>query len=160
SPVRTYVVGVSLGGLITVDLTESFPREYDGALSLCGVVGGAQLQFQRRGDGRVVFDYFFPGVLPVNLLQFDFSPGSPVYLAALNAIVQGLATPGQPTLQFANVLKLPGSNANEIIFSALVVLGGFGDLLERTHGHNFYDNRNTVYSGSANDVALNADVQR
>src|SRR5262245_10853048 len=140
SPVRTYVAGVSLGGLITVDLTESFPREYDGALSLCGVVGGAQLQFQRRGDGRVVFDYFFPGVLPVNLLQFDFSPGSPVYLAALNAMVQGLATPGQPTLQFANVLKLPGSNANEIIFSALVVLGGFGDLLERTHGHNFYDN--------------------
>src|SRR5262249_23215341 len=30
----------------------------------------------------------------------------------------------------------------------------------RTGGHNFYDNRNTLYTGSANDAALNAGVER
>src|SRR5207237_318179 len=45
TPTRTYLIGVSLGGLMTVDLAESFPAQYDGALSLCGVVGGAPLEF-------------------------------------------------------------------------------------------------------------------
>jgi pimeloyl-ACP methyl ester carboxylesterase len=165
-PTRTYLAGVSLGGLITVDLAETFPAQYDGALALCGVVGGAPLEFQRAGDGRVLFDYFFPGVLPGDLLHMpnlDFSPGSPTYLAVANALALGLAAPGQPTLQFASVAGLPGSNAGEIIFSGLDLVGGysiFNDLLERTHGHNFYDNQNTVYSGSANDAALNAGVRR
>ena len=33
-------------------------------------------------------------------------------------------------------------------------------MLQRTNGDNFYDNTHTVYSGSANDAALNARVQR
>src|SRR5439155_22249780 len=166
NPTRTYLVGTSEGGLIALDLTEGYPGQYDGTLSICGVVGGTPVTFQHNGDGRVLFDYFFPGVLPGDLLHMpnlDFSPGSPAYLAVVNSLVLGLSTPGQPTLQFANVAKLPGSNANEIIFSALDLIGGFtafNELLERTHGHNFYDNRATLYSGSANDAALNAGVKR
>ncbi|HEY4934700.1 MAG TPA: hypothetical protein VII23_24295 [Terriglobales bacterium] len=113
-----------------------------------------------------MFDYFFPGVLPGDLLHIpnlDFSPGSPTYNAVLNALVAGLFAPGQPTLQFANVAQLPGSNVNEIIFSGLTLVGaypGFNELLQRTNGHNFYDNTKTVYSGSFNDAALNAGVRR
>ena len=69
APTRTHLAGTSLGGLIVVDLVEKFPDQYDGALALCGVVGGAPLQFQHEGDGRVLFDYFFPGVLPSDLLH-------------------------------------------------------------------------------------------
>jgi hypothetical protein len=114
----------------------------------------------------VLFDYFFPGVLPGDLLHMpnlDFSPGSPTYNAVLNALVAGLSAPGLPTLQFASVAQLPGSNVNEIIFSALDLVGAylaFNELLQRTNGHNFYDNTNTVYSGSFNDAALNAGVRR
>ena len=165
-PSRTYLAGLSMGGLVVVDLAESFPGDFDGALSLCGVVGGSGLQFQHYGDGRVLFDYFFPGVLPGDLLHMpnlDFSAGSATYVAVYNSLVQGLGAPGQPTLQFASVANLPGSNPGEIIYSALQLVGAFGainDMLVRTHGHNFYDNRNTVYTGSANDAALNAGVQR
>lgn len=129
-------------------------------------MGGAPVQIHHWGDGRVVFDYFFPGVLPGDLLHMpnlDFSPGSPTYQAVLNALVAGLFAPSQPTLQFANVLELPGSNSNEIIFSGLTLVGsylGFNELLQRTNGHNFYDNSATVYSGSADDAALNANVRR
>ena len=103
APTHTYLAGTSLGGLIAVDLVEGFPDQYDGALALCGVVGGAHLQFQHEGDGRVLFDYFFPGVLPGDLLHtpnLDFSPGSPTFAAVANALSIGLVTPGQPTLQF------------------------------------------------------------
>ena len=166
NPTRTYLVGTSEGGLIAVDLTESFAGQYDGTLAICGVVGGTPLTYQQNGDGRVLFDYFFPGVLPGDLLHMpnlDFSPGSPTYNVVLNALVAGLFAPGQPTLQFANVAQLPGSNLNEIIFSGLTLVGaypGFNELLQRTNGHNFYDNTKTVYSGSANDTALNAGVRR
>jgi len=166
APTRTYLAGTSLGGLIAVDLVERFPDQYDGALALCGVVGGATLQFQHEGDGRVLFDYFFPGVLPGDLLHtpnLDFSPGSPSFTAAAIALSIGLGTPGQPTLQFANVAGLPGSTPDEIVFSGITLVGdslGFNELLQRTHGHNFYDNTGTVYSGSADDIALNDGVQR
>jgi hypothetical protein len=166
NPTRTYLVGTSEGGLITLDLTEGFPGQYDGTLAICGVVGGTPLHFQHVGDGRVLFDYFFPGVLPGDLLHMpnlDFSPGSPTYTAVANSLIAGLFVPGQPTLQFANVAGLPGSNVNEIIFSGLTLVGGFtalNELLQRTYGHHFYDNTETVYSGSANDPALNAGVRR
>jgi pimeloyl-ACP methyl ester carboxylesterase len=165
-PTRTYLVGTSEGGLVALDLAESFPGQYDGVLPICGVVGGASLQWQYAGDGRVLFDYFFPGVLPGDLLHMpnlDFSPSSPTYNAVLNALVEGLSAPGLPTLQFASVARLTGSNVNEIIFSALQLVGGYGafnELLQRTNGHNFYDNINTVYSGSFDDSALNAGVRR
>ena len=161
APTRTYLAGTSLGGLIVVDLVERFPDQYAGALALCGVVGGAHLQFQHEGDGRVLFDYFFPGVLPGDLLHtpnLDFSPGNPTFTAVANALSIGLGTPGQPTLQFANVAGLPGSTPGEIVFSGVTLVGDsleFNELLQRTHGHNFYDNTATVYSGSADDIALN-----
>ena len=165
-PTRTYLVGTSEGGLVTLDLTEGFPSQYDGTLAVCGVVGGATRQFQHEGDGRVLFDYFFPGVLPGDLLHMpdlDFSPGSPTNTLVLNTLIAGLFAPGQPTLQFANVARLPGANTNEILFSALTLVGaypGINELLQRTNGHNFYDNTKTIYSGSFNDAALNAGVRR
>jgi pimeloyl-ACP methyl ester carboxylesterase len=163
-PIRTYLVGVSMGGLITVDVAESFPSRYDGALSICGVVAGTPAHFQRFGDGRVVFDYFFPGVLPGDLLHtpvLDYSVGGPVFNAVANALASGFAAPGNPSLQFASVMGLTGSSPNELIYSAFSLLGnGFTELLQRTQGKNFYDNTKTVYSGSANDDRLNARVQR
>src|SRR5260370_18568203 len=158
-----------MGGLITLYLKDNSDDEgasCDGALVVCGVVGGAPLLFRHSGDGRVLFDYFFPGVLPGDLLHMpnlDFSPGSPTYNAVLNALVGGLFAPGQPTLQFANVAGLPGSNVNEIIFSGLTPVGSYtaiNELLQRTTRHDFYDNTTTVYSGSSNDAALNTGVRR
>jgi pimeloyl-ACP methyl ester carboxylesterase len=165
-PYRTYLVGTSMGGLVALDLTERYAGRYDGTLSACGVVGGTPQLSQHWGDGRVVFDYFFPGVLPGDLLNMpnlDFSPGSPTYNAVLNALVAGLYDPSQPTLQFATVLHLPGSDVNEILYSALQLIGSysaFNELLVRTNGHNYYNNADRRYTGSFNDAALNAGVRR
>ncbi len=163
-PGRTYLVGVSMGGLITVNLAEN-PGTFDGAMSICGVVGGAPASYQRFGDGRVVFDYFFPKVLPGDLLnqpKLDYSIGSPTFNLIAATLSAGFTAPGNPTLQFASVTGLTGSSLNELIYSAVTLLGGadFSEMLSRTGGLNFYDNSATIFTGSNNDKALNAGVRR
>jgi pimeloyl-ACP methyl ester carboxylesterase len=166
-PVRTYLLGHSLGGGVVQDLAERFPGQYDGALPICGLVGGGLSQVQYDGNARVAFDYFFPGTLPGNAVStplLDFSPGSPTFNAVLSALVAGFNPPNFRTAQFASVARLPGSNPAEIINSGLLAAAFSArftqDLLERTHDHNPFDNTATVYTGSFNDVALNAGVGR
>ena len=165
---RTYLAGHSLGALAVVALAEKYPKQYDGALPMCAPVGGGTAEIQYLGDARVAFDYFFPGVLPGGPFTVPpdtaFTPGSPVFTAAFNAIVGGLFAPGQPTLQFANVAHLPYTNVSELVSSAMSVVGFSirftNDVLEHSHGHIPYDNIGTVFSGSANDVALNLGIER
>jgi pimeloyl-ACP methyl ester carboxylesterase len=167
-PTRVYLFGRSLGGLISVMLAEFFPAQYDGALSGCGLLGGGARELTYVADGRVLFDYFFPGVIPGAGFSvpegIDFSPGSPIYNAVQTALLQGLLSPGQPTLQFARTAKLQGVTATEIVAAGMNVVGFYvtqgNDLLDLTNGHMPYDNSETWYSGSADDAALNAGVAR
>jgi pimeloyl-ACP methyl ester carboxylesterase len=166
-PVRTYLFGHSLGGAVVQDLAEMYPTQYDGSLPICGLVGGGVGEVQYLGNARVTFDYFFPDVLPGGAFStplLNFSPGSPAFSAVLGALVAGFNPPNFLTVQYANVARLPGSNPTEIISSGLQV-AGFSvrftqDLLERTHDHIPFDNMATVYTGSFNDAALNAGVER
>src|SRR5690606_34847562 len=41
-PTRTYIAGGSMGGHVVALSLENFPDEYDGGLSLCGVVAGGE----------------------------------------------------------------------------------------------------------------------
>ena len=42
-PSRTYIAGVSMGGHVTAASIEQYPRLYDGAMPVCGVVGDYEL---------------------------------------------------------------------------------------------------------------------
>src|SRR6185436_4057246 len=88
-PRRTYLMGASLGALVAVKLAETQARQYDGALALCGPVGGALPELQYIGDGRVTFDYYFP----------DLLPGSPFDVPAGAAFLSPL-DPGGPSPLF------------------------------------------------------------
>lgn len=167
-PARTYLAGHSLGGLAVVKLAEQFPGHYDGALAMCTPVGGGVAEIQYLSDARVAFDYFFPSVVPGGVFDVpagtSFAAGSPLFNRVLSALVAGLSAPGQPTLQFASVARLPFTNVNELIASAMTVVGFSvrfsNDIMERTNGRIPYDNTLTVYTGSANDAALNAGIER
>ena len=167
-PTRVYLLGRSLGGLISVMLAERFPVQYDGVLSGCGLLGGGRAELTYLADAWVLFDYFFPGVIPRSGLsippEVDFEPGGPTYNAVLTALSQGLLTEGQPTLQFARTAKLPAANAGEIVTAGMTVIGFTvnqgNDLMDVMHGHMPYDNSATKYSGSLDDAALNAGVAR
>jgi pimeloyl-ACP methyl ester carboxylesterase len=167
-PTRTYLAGHSLGGLAVVALAEKYPTQYDGALPMCAPIGGGTAEIQYLGNARVAFDYFFPGVLPGGPFTVPpdtaFTPGSPVFTATYNALVGGLFAADRRTLQFANVAHLPYRSVPELIASAMSVVGFSirftSDVLDHSHGHIPYDNIGTVFSGSANDVALNLGIER
>jgi pimeloyl-ACP methyl ester carboxylesterase len=167
-PGRTFLTGHSLGGLAVLALAEKYPEQYDGALPMCAPLGGGSAEIQYLGDARVLFDYFFPGVIPGGPFSVTegtaFTPGSPVFNGALAALSAGLAAPGQPTLQFARAARLPFTSIPQIVASGMSV-AGFSvrfstDVVEHAHGHIPYDNTSTIFSGSANDAALNAGVER
>jgi poly(3-hydroxybutyrate) depolymerase len=63
-PTRTYLVGHSLGSLITLNLVERYPAHYAGALPVCGILGGGQTTIDYIANIRLLFDFFYPGALP------------------------------------------------------------------------------------------------
>ena len=63
-PLRTHVTGVSEGGLVATLLAERSPDLFSSALAACAPIGSFRQQVNYLGDFRVLFDYYFPGVLP------------------------------------------------------------------------------------------------
>lgn len=76
--------GVSEGAAVAVLAGERYPRLFDGVLAACGPIGDFRGQLDDLNDFRVLFDFFFPNVIP----------GSPI--AVPDAVVQAwLAGPLQ-----------------------------------------------------------------
>lgn len=172
-PAKTLLVGVSLGGAVVLDLAERFPHKFDGVLPMCGLIGGSPLEVEYVGNSRVLFDYFFPGVIPGTLLHTPLLPYDPtsstpnVGEAVAAALITGLnplASPTLPTLQLADALGLEATSSTEVITGLVEVLGFdvryLNDLLIRTKMASPYDNRFLWYRGALNDRALNAGVER
>ena len=55
APKRTIAWGMSMGGLVTTAIAEQVPRRVDGALALCGSIGGAVGMMNMALDGAYAF---------------------------------------------------------------------------------------------------------
>jgi pimeloyl-ACP methyl ester carboxylesterase len=163
-PNRVYLIGASEGGLVTVLSAEQLPHVYNAAGAACGPIGSFQGQINYLGDFRVIFDYFFPGVIPgspISITPEVMTDWTTVYepkiLAALEANpsaaaqlikVTGAAVTSDPTTVGETVLGILWYN----VFAtndATATLGGSP-----------YDNHNRIYLGSSNDLLLNLKVPR
>ena len=161
-PNRTYVVGKSLGGLISLMAAEKHPDLFDGALPMCGLVGGGPLEIDYIYDVRVLFDYFYPGVLPSNALDVPDGTNPYAYVGPVIAAISAnplpavdLAAVDQVDLPYASFPQLINSVLNALFFNLVAT----ADLSDRTGG-GFFDNSSTVYTGSSDDGALNEGVDR
>lgn len=151
-PNRAFLVGHSLGAQVVQALAETYPDQYSGALAMCGVLGGTKFQTDYVGNTRALFDFFYPGVLPGNVMEMPeiTDPVSQIQLPALNAVLTNPAP--VPVIAFANETRLAGNDSPEIITSLLNALVyhalGVNDLRARTHGHILFDNTKTLYSSA------------
>lgn len=149
-PRRTYLVGVSLGGLVGALMAERYPEQYDGALLVSGVVAGSDDELTYVGDVRVLFDAVYPGVLPGTLLHV---PAGLDVNQALGAAQHAIQTnpQGIGIIYALARVKPEGANGSDIARSILTAIGfqlqGANDLLSRTHGHSFFDNATWRYAG-------------
>jgi pimeloyl-ACP methyl ester carboxylesterase len=162
-PSSTFLVGHSMGGLISIMLAERNPGLYAGALPMCGTVGGSRMTIDYIYTVRVLFDYFYAGVLPgdAQYVPPDLGPDT---VAAL--VIGAIQSNPQPAFEMAAVRQVsiqymdPGELVDAIVTALVFHAGSWADVFDRTHHHVFFDNEDVVYSGSSNDEALNVGVDR
>jgi pimeloyl-ACP methyl ester carboxylesterase len=164
-PEQIYLVGVSLGSLISVLTIEENPSLFTGVLPACGPIGSFQAQVDYLGDFRVVFDYFFPDVLPGTPIQIPpelVQDWEPVYLPRIRTALQ--QNP-QATDQLLKVTRAaidqqdPGSREATVIELLWFNVFATEDIISHLQGQP-YDNQTRIYRGSRNDLLLNLHVER
>jgi predicted esterase len=146
---QSFIAGHSLGGAVVLALAERYPSQYDGALAMCGMVGGSRLQTEYVGNVRALFDAFYPGVLDGSLLDVDGASFGP---AEQLEVVAAVTTNPAGMLAIASTTQtpLPFSNVNQLVESLVRTVGfhirGVDDIVDRTHGQSPFDNAGIVYT--------------
>jgi pimeloyl-ACP methyl ester carboxylesterase len=159
------VVGFSEGGLVAALAVERHPERLDGAMSGCGPIGDFPAQLNYIDDFRVVFDYFFPGLLPGDALNVPESVQERWDELYVPAIVVALAAKPTAARELVQVTGAPvaGDDLRSLAETTIGLLWynvfGTADAQQRLGGQPF-DNADRVYAGSGDDAALNAEVDR
>jgi pimeloyl-ACP methyl ester carboxylesterase len=154
-PKETYIMGASMGGFLTMMLVEQFPATYDAGLALCGPLAPTPWFVERIAlDRRVVFDYYFPQVLPsLDKVPADYRETD----ARIKEVLKLLnAHPSEALL----LRRYSGIRSNADLAEAQVFATHMAMSLEQRSGGNPFDNRNTIYFDAGNDNAVNDGVKR
>ncbi|WP_254389419.1 hypothetical protein [Streptomyces sp. AC550_RSS872] len=175
-PRRTYVHGQSWGGNVAAKVVETYGGRrgaYDGALLTNGVLGGGSRGYDYRVDLRVVYQYYCGNhprpTEPRYPLWQGLRASSTMTSAGLRARLQECtghaSAPRERTaLQQRNlddilaVTQIPERTLESHLRFATFT---FRDIVhDRLGGRNPFGNRGVRYSGSHDDEALNAGVER
>lgn len=153
-PDRVYLMGFSMGGFIATLLMETMPGTYDAFLAGCSAPGAGGLMFQRLFDLRAVFDYYFPSALPApNEVPAGFRTEMGA-VEKLLALLQAQPEKAAAVRQYAQM-----RDDKDLVNAVMLVTTLLGELRQRAGG-NVFDNHDTLYSGTADDDAVNAGVAR
>lgn len=164
-PARTYLVGASEGGAVVNRLLERYPGEFSGGLSTCGPIGSFVRQLNYTASFRVLFDYFFPGVIPGSPIDIPpevmagwdstYVPKINAALAANPAATRQLLSSAKGALDPADLNSAAATVQGVLWYNIFATNDARAQL-----GGNPFDNRGYHYWGSADDAKLNAGVQR
>ena len=166
NPSRIYAAGGSMGGLIAIRLVETHPGLFSGVLPACAVAGGLRPELDYFANVRVLFDLFYPGVLPGSVVNVPdgLDVTSEIVVPAVAAMTANPA--GAIAIASITQTPVPFANGPELIQSIATALGaaaGYPDVLRLSHGQPVFDNMTTQYTGALPPATLqliNASVQR
>lgn len=167
TPTTTYLIGFSEGSLITTLAIEENREKFSAGFALCGPIGSFGAQSDYFSDGRVLFDYFFPGVMPGTAVEIPADLQANWETFSTETVVPFLADPtnAETIAEYVAVAGIPfdESDLSTMAQSILTVLWfnvfSTNDGIDGL-GASPYDNRDTVYAGSSDDEALNTGVAR
>src|SRR5947209_1965295 len=149
-PKETFVTGHSMGGFLTMLLMERYPDAYDAGLALCGPLAPANY-FMARGafDLRVVFDYYYPDVLPgPDKFPADFH-NSQELTKKIVALLDDTPEKSAALRRFA------GLHNNKDLGGTVTFLTYLLKELHDRAGGNPFDNRSIIYESTEDYNALN-----
>lgn len=158
---NTYLIGYSMGSEIGDMLIRKGPQKdrFAGHLAVCAPLGGASVLTDYANDGWVLFDYFFPGVLPGDPITSGFN----FFEIWFSEIYPAILADSAAAIEYASVMGIPWNDPGERDFAillSLIIIGDGMQGIQSKAGGNFYDNQFKVYSGSADDRSLNEGVAR
>ena len=164
-PRHVYLIGGSEGGIITALAVERYPEVFDGGLAACGPIGDFQRQINYWGDFRVVFDYFFPDLIPGS--PMDIPPEvidnwETVYVPRIREAIQNNPHAVDQLLRVTRAStdrRDPASVENTILGLLWYNVFATNDGIAKLGGQPF-DNTRRLYIGSDNDWRLNREIQR
>lgn len=177
-PDRTLLHGQSWGAQVAAKAAELYPRDeggrlaYDGVLLTNGVLGGGTRSYGFRADLRAVYQYYCRNHPRLDEAQYPvwmgLAPDATLTRNELRARVDactGVSLPaGQRTAQqasnLANILGVTGVQEGQLLRHLEWATFTFRSLVDGLGGRNPFDNSATVYSGSSDDRALNAGIER
>ena len=132
---------------------------------MCGPIGSFRGQIDYFGDFRVLFDYFFPGVLPaspIDIPQTLIDHWNDIHAPAVLAALAADPAATQQLLRVSHAAIDPGdpSTVGQTVLGVLWYNVFATNEAAARLGGNPYGNRTRVYIGSSNDYLLNRDVER
>ncbi len=165
---KTFITGASEGGIVTVLSIERHPELYTAGLSLCGPVGDMQRQIDYWGDFRTLFDYYFPGVMPLNSDTITIPPElidtwDSVYSLA---VADALAANPDAAAQLIRTSRAPIDRADPATTTKDTTLQLLWYNVFATEdgqvqfGGNPFDNTERIYWAAQDFVDLNRNVRR
>lgn len=178
-PDRTILHGQSWGGNVAAKAAELYALDsdgrpnYDGVLLTNGVLMGGTRAYQFRADLRAVYQFYCENHPSRQDGAYPVWQGLPANASMTRAelrrrIVEctglGLSQRDRradQTRRLRDILAVTGIEEDELVAHMNWATFLFQDLVQkRLGGLNPFDNSETVYSGSSNDAALNAGVER
>lgn len=165
TPRRILLVGPSEGGIVTALAVERHPELFSGGLSMCGPIGNFRRQLDYIANFRLLFDHYYPGLLPGNVTNvppFVLEHWHDQYLPLILAAVRADPARALDLLNVAGASYTPGdARTVENTFDQALWYHVFGTAdAMRKLGGNPAGNIGKVYRGSTNDAALNASIPR
>lgn len=166
-PRRVYLVGASEGGLVTTLAVEQRPDVFDGGLAACGPIGDFNAQVRYYGDFRVLFDYFFPGLIPgtaPSIPQEAIENWDMLWEGTIKPVVFDPANASRltqllKTARAPYVASDPATTEKTVRDGVWYNVFATNDIMAKLGGQPF-DNMRRFYLGSASDITLNRQVRR
>ncbi|CAN5124569.1 DUF6351 family protein [soil metagenome] len=178
-PQHTLLHGQSWGGNVAAKAAELYAiaadgaNNYDGVMLSAGLVAGGTRGYGFRADLRAVYQFYCHNHPRTDEAQYPVWQGLPagasMSRAQLTARVDectGVSLPAarrtpQQASNLRNILAVTGVPEPQLIAHLAWATNLFQDMVhKRLGGLNPFSNADTVYSGSDDDAALNAGVER
>lgn len=178
-PDRTLLHGQSWGGNVAAKASELYIGSaeagwnYDGVLITNGIVSGGTRAYGFRADLRAVYQYFCANHPAADEPAYPVWQGLPLDSRMTRADLRrrietctGVDRPAdrrtaEQAARLRDILAVTGVAEGQLVSHMNWATFLFQDMvLLRLDGRNPFDNSATVYSGSSDDAALNAGVQR